>query len=155
MQSKKKRFYRLRINGVSLSLIFASLMLVICGCSLSPIADIAANATRDRNIEWETIFIKEPPADVLQTAAAVGESMGYHRIPTNYSSMILLESKTGLMTSLLAAHDKENNISVYRITEGLKIEVTASGTFGAGSRSNAKKILAEYKENLLNKLALR
>jgi hypothetical protein len=122
---------------------------------MSPIATIAADATKDHNIESETIFIKELPADVLKTAAAVGESMGYQRTITPYSTMIILESKTGFMTSLLIAHKNENSISVYRITEGLRIEVTASGTFGAGSRSNAKKILAEYKEKLLSKLALR
>ena len=157
MGSRNNKLFTLIIIfnvAIKKEIICAFLMLVMCGCLMSPIAQIVSEQTRDSNTERETIFIKQPPPDILHTAAVVGESMGYRlnsQVASRFSDKaILLESKTGSMSYLVTAHKKDNTIKVFRTPDGLKIEVTSSGTFGAGSTENAKKILAKYKERLMN-----
>jgi hypothetical protein len=153
---------RIWIVSFNKSLLFVSLMLIICGCGMVPGVSMVADRTHDFNFERATIFMKNPPPDIMKTAAEVGQFMGYRlnsqitsELGSPYSNMVIqLESKTSRIGSLVTAYQKENTIQVMRTPDGLQIEVRTVGTFGAGSEKNAKKILAEYKEKLMDRLAL-
>jgi hypothetical protein len=131
------------------------MFLASVGCGLSPIVEIGAMATMDHNDVNEKILIKNPPPDLLAVAASVGESMGYRCKTQNPAAdmMVQLESKIGPLGSLITGVDKTVLIMVMRDPQGLDIHVMAMGSFGAGSHENAKKVLAEYKEKLLTRLA--
>jgi hypothetical protein len=127
------------------------------GCVFSPIGDVAQLATLQQNDISEMILIKNKPANIMEIAANVGESMGYTVKNGNpaASQDIQLESKTSPAAYLITSHAKNTTIKVMNHPDGLDIHLRIWGTFGSGSREDAQKIMEEYKEKLLTKLPQR
>ncbi len=127
------------------------------GCALSPIGDVAQLATLQQNDISEMILIKNKPANIMEIAADVGKSMGYNLRNGNpeASQVLHLELKTNPAAYFITSHAKNTTIEVMNHPDGLDIHLRIWGTFGSGSREDAKKILEEYKEKLLAKLAQR
>lgn len=127
------------------------------GCALSPIVTVGELATLQQNDINEKILIENKPANIMEIAADVGKSMGFKLKDDNpaASQTIQLESTTSPVTYLITSQAENTFITVMNHPDGLDIHLRIWGNFGSGSMEDAKKILKEYKEKLLTKLAQR
>jgi len=125
------------------------------GCSTIPIVQVGSDiAERNSKIE-ETVSLKNKNVDLLNIAAQTGKSLGYKIEETTSNGIrygITLRKATSMLAKALTPLSQYVYIDILEIPEGLKIKVDVTGSWGAGTKESAAKILDEFKEKLLVKI---